>query len=69
VTPEGVAAFNRTWPGSKLRETRSYWFEFGIGAEVADWDVPQQDEGPEAEALADDCAAWLFSDDEPSWAK
>ena len=69
VTPEGVAAFNRSWPGSKLRATRSYWFEFSNRAALEDCDVPEHDDGLEAATLAEDCAAWLFSDTVPDWAK
>lgn len=68
VSRVGVALFNRRWPGSKLRETRAYWFEFDPGtAELVDCDVPQQDDGPEAAALADDCRAFYVDDTMPEW--
>lgn len=68
VSRVGVALFNRRWPCSKLRETRAYWFEFDEGSgELIDSDVPHQDDGPEAAALADDCRAFYIDDTLPEW--
>jgi hypothetical protein len=68
VSRESVAAFNRTWPCSSLRASRAYWFEFDASGDLIDTDVPEQDDGPAASALADDCKAYLFDGDCPSWA-
>ena len=67
VSREGVAAFNRRWPGSTLRDSRAYWFEFDVDGDLIDVDVPEQDDGPAAVAMADDCRAWLFDDATPDW--
>lgn len=69
VSPEGIEAFNRTWPGSRLRPERSYWFEFGPTIDLIDTDCPEQDDGPEAKALANDCEAFLLTEVLPAWAK
>lgn len=68
VSPEGVTAFNRQWPGSTLRETRAYWFEFDGDGDLIDTDCPEQDDGPAAVAMADDCRDWLENEDWPNWA-
>jgi hypothetical protein len=65
---EDVARFNATWPGSKLRD-RAYWFEFDRNGDLVDTDVPEQDDGPEASAMADDCRAYYMDDIKPAWAK
>lgn len=65
VSPEGVAAFNAGWPGSKLRSSRAYWFEFDRTGNLIDCDVPEQDDGPEAAAMAEDCKVWLFEGARP----
>lgn len=62
-----VAEFNRRWPGSTLRPTRSYWFEFDASGDLVDTDCPEQDDGPAASAMADDCKAYLFDDMTPAW--
>lgn len=62
-----VSLFNRMWPGSTLRD-RSYWFEFDTNGDLVDTDVPEQDDGPAASAMAEDCKAYLFDDVEPEWA-
>ena len=67
VSREGVAAFNRTWPCSSLRSTRSYWFEFDVQGDLADTDCPDQDDGSAAAAMSDDCKAYLFNDEQPAW--
>lgn len=59
ISREGVAAFNAAWPGSRLRTSRAYWFDFDESGNLVDTDVPEQDDGPEAAALSDDCKAWL----------
>ena len=69
VSPEGVAAFNNRWPCSELRSERAYWFEFDDQGDLIDVDVPEQDDGPAAVAMGDDCKAWLFDDTMPEWAK
>lgn len=63
-----VAEFNRFWPCSNLRSTRAYWFEFDVGGDLIDTDCPQQDDGPEASAMAESCKSYLFDDCLPSWA-
>lgn len=68
VTREGVAAFNRTWPCSELRD-RSYWFEFDNRGDLVDTDCPEQDDGHAAAAIAEDCKAYLFEDSFPEWAR
>jgi hypothetical protein len=68
VSRDGVAAFNRRWPGSSLRDSRAYWFEFDRNGDLIDVDVPEQDDGPAAAAMAEDCKAWLFDDVTPGWA-
>lgn len=74
VSRAGVAAFNRQWPGSKLRDTRAYWFEFerdgiaGDAGDLVDCDVPESDDGTEAAALADDARRYLETGDAPAWA-
>ena len=67
VSRDGVAAFNATWPCSKLRDSRAYWFEFDSRGDLVDTDCPEQDDGPEASAMADDCRAWLIDDVKPDW--
>lgn len=67
VSCAGVAAFNRTWPCSTLRASRSYWFEFGRNGDLIDTDCPEHDDGPAASAMADDCRAYAFQDDLPAW--
>lgn len=59
VSREGIAVFNARWPGSTLRDSRAYWFEFDESGDLIDTDVPEQDDGPAAVALAADCLAWL----------
>lgn len=68
VTREEVAAFNAQWPGSELRASRSYWFEFDAERQLIDTDVPEHDDGRAAHAMAQDCERWLFDDIEPQWA-
>ena len=68
VSREGVAAFNHTWPCSSLRSSRAYWFEFDADGDLIDTDCPEQDDGPAASAMADDCKAYLFEDEQPTWA-
>jgi len=68
VSREGVAAFNRTWPGSTLRDSRAYWFEYDARGDLVDSDVPEHDDGAAALAMADDCKAFAFDDELPQWA-
>lgn len=67
ISKEAVAVFNERWPGSSLRSSRAYWFEFDEDRDLIDSDVPEQDDGPAASALAEDCAAWLFYSTAPEW--
>lgn len=64
---EAVALFNAQWPCSTLRPTRAYWFEFDRDGNLVDTDCPEQDDGPAASALADDCKMYLFSEEQPAW--
>lgn len=57
---EEIAAFNLSWPCSKLRSTRAYWFEFATNGDLVDTDVPQQDDGDEALALSYEAWKWLI---------
>lgn len=68
VSREEVEDFNRAWPCSELRSTRSYWFEFDADGDLIDTDVPEQDDGSAASAMAEDCKAFLFDDETPRWA-
>ena len=52
-----VAEFRAGWPCCKLQD-RSYWFEFDSDGDLIDCDVPEQDDGPEAAAMA--CDAWEY---------
>lgn len=67
VSRDGVASFNRGWPCSSLRWTRAYWFEFDATGDLVDTDCPQQDDGPAALAMSDDCRAFLFEGTRPEW--
>lgn len=67
VSRDEVANFNRRWPCSELRD-RSYWFEFDANRDLVDTDVPEQDDGSAASAMADDCRAYLFDAIAPEWA-
>lgn len=58
VPREEVNAFRARWPGCRLRD-RSYWFEFDAHGDLVDTDVPEQDDGPEASALAEDAKTFL----------
>ena len=68
VSRAEVEDFNRSWPCSELRSTRSYWFEFDADGDLIDTDVPEQDDGSAASAMAEDCKAFLFDDETPRWA-
>ena len=67
VDQVGIALFNRRWPGSNLRTSRHYWFEFDNDGNLIDCDMPQHDDGTAAQALMEDCRAWLFDDVQPEW--
>lgn len=67
VSRDGVASFNRAWPCSELRSTRAYWFEFDARGDLVDTDIPQQDDGSAASAMADDCRAFLMDGVRPDW--
>src|ERR1039457_6231859 len=68
VSKDGVAAFNRQWPCSELRTSRAYWFEFENNGDLVDTDVPEQDDGTAAAAMADDAREFMFNDTLPGWA-
>ncbi|WP_425962623.1 hypothetical protein [Rhizobium nepotum] len=68
VSRNEIASFNSQWPCSELRSSRAYWFEFDTDGDLIDTDVPQQDDGSAASAMADDCRAYLFDDIQPDWA-
>lgn len=68
VSADGVAAFNRGWPCSTLRPSRAYWFQFDCEGSLIDSDVPDQDDGPAASAMAEDCQAFLDHGTLPEWA-
>ncbi len=68
VTREEVTAFNAAWPCSTLRDSRAYWFEFDQSGDLIDTDCPEQDDGPAASAMADDCRAFLVDGEAPEWA-
>lgn len=67
VSRAGIEAFNRRWPCSTLRCSRAYWFEFDSRGDLVDTDCPEQDDGPAAAALAEDCRAYLMDDESPEW--
>lgn len=67
VSGFAVASFNRAWPCSSLRSTRSYWFEFDAAGDLVDTDCPDQDDGPAASAMSDDCRAFLIDNIRPEW--
>jgi hypothetical protein len=68
VSKHEVASFNRGWPCSELRSTRSYWFEFDSQGDLVDTDLPEHDDGSAASAMADDCKAFLRESKLPEWA-
>ena len=61
ISREGISLFNAYWPGSQLRPTRAYWFEFDDDGNLVDTDVPEHDDGEAAAALSRDCLEWLES--------
>jgi hypothetical protein len=67
VSRDEVAAFNSKWPCSELRPTRAYWFEFDDNQDLIDVDVPEQDDGSAATAMAEDCKSLLFDGEEAEW--
>ncbi|WLA86885.1 hypothetical protein [Bradyrhizobium elkanii] len=67
VSRAEVAAFNAQWPCSTLRATRAYWFEFDASGDLVDTDCPEQDDGPAALAMSQDCQALLFDDKTADW--
>lgn len=62
-----VPQFNAQWPCSTLRPNRAYWFEFDASGDLIDTDCPEQDDGPAASAMAEDCKALLFDEDYADW--
>ena len=69
VTRLGIGIFNGRWPDSNLRSERHYWFEFSENEDLIDTDVPDQDDGPAAKALVEDCREYLFRGEIPEWVK
>lgn len=69
VSKAEVAEFNRHWPCSTLRSERAYWFEFDFSGALVDTDVPEQDDGPAATAMANDCYGLLWDSTLPPWAE
>ena len=69
VSRNGVYQFNRGWPCSELRSTRSYWFEFDKFGDLVDTDLPKHDDGAAASAMAADAKAYLFNNVLPKWAR
>lgn len=67
VPRKDVESFNRQWPCSTLRATRSYWFEFDESGDLIDTDCPEHDDGPAATAMADDALEFLESGEQPDW--
>ncbi len=67
VSRDGVRLFNNRWPCSELRANRSYWFEFDESGDLIDTDVPEQDDGRAAAAMAEDCKEYLFNNTLPQW--
>jgi hypothetical protein len=67
VSKEGVAAFNARWPGSTLRPSRAYWFEFDRDGDLVDTDCPEHDDGPAVLAMVADCKTYLFDGEVPEW--
>ena len=67
VSCDGVRLFNNRWPASKLRSTRSYWFEFDREGDLVDTDIPESDDGDEALAMAEDCRSFYLNETLPEW--
>lgn len=63
-----IASFNQGWPGSKLRASRAYWFEFDEEGDLCDTDCPESDDGPESQVLAQDCLEFLLEGVVPYYA-
>lgn len=61
VSRDEIALFNASWPESTLRDSRAYWFEFDSTGDLVDTDCPEQDDGPAAMALSNDCREYLAS--------
>lgn len=68
VSRDGIASFNRGYPGSELRSTRSYWYEFDADRNLIDTDCPESDDGIASVVVAEDCRAFLFDGVRPKWA-
>lgn len=66
VSRAGVALFSARWPGSKL-SGGPYWFEFDRSG-LTDTNVPDDMDGPEVLALADDAEEWMVFRRLPEWA-
>ena len=67
ITRDGVRLFNAHWPCSRLRASRPYWIEFDADGNRVDSDIPEQDDGLEADVLGDDCHAFAFDGTRPEW--
>lgn len=60
VPKSEVIDFMRFFPCSGLRQ-RSYWFEFDNDGDLVDTDLPEQDDGAGASALANDCREYFLN--------
>ena len=67
VSRDGVWRFNSQWPCSELRTSRAYWFEFDTDGDLIDTDVPEQDDGSAASAMAEDCRAFWKDNITADW--
>jgi len=61
-----VRMFARTWPGCILQD-RAYWFEFDGEGNLVDTNIPENEDGLEAIALADDAGQYMAGT-RPRWA-
>jgi hypothetical protein len=58
VSRQEVNDFRAKWPCAELTD-RSYWFEFDASGNLVDTDVPNEQDGSAASALADDAKQFL----------
>jgi hypothetical protein len=68
TTRREVERFNAMWPNSSLSPLRHFWFEFDSqSGDLIDCDVPYEQDGEAAAAMAEDCKAYLLEGIEPLW--